>query len=289
MKTLSFIAAFFLSFFTSTAQDISGRWYGKITQVEGGFSELYDLELNLAQSRIIRGESYAYIPNVLSVKIGLKGRIDGDSVLLSESLFDIREEVMPPSWIACIKNINLKYYKQGQSEFLKGNWNGTSKEDRSPCLPGEIILSKSKQDLEQFIANDGFHRPFLTETIRPLPELTPEFLSTTIKRVKEIEVHNKQIELRISDYMNVDNDTVSIYQNRDRIAEKKRISKRPIRLNVNLDPRFEYNEIILFAENLGRIPPNTSQLLIIDGKNTHKLVIESDMQKTAAIYLKYVP
>ncbi len=289
MKIPAFLGLFVLMQIQSFAQNIAGKWYGKITQIAGGFSELYDLELTLSQKKNISGESYAFIPNVLSVKIGLKGFIDGDSIRLSESLYDIREEFMPVSWIACIKHLNLKYYKQGGNEFLKGVWNGNSKEDRSPCLPGEVILSKSKQALNEFIANDGFQRPYLIDTLPYLPDFTPIFLATEIKKVKEVEVHNRQIELRISDYMKVDNDIITIYFNRQAIASKKTISKKQIRLNIDLDKNRDLNEIILFAENLGHIPPNTSQLVIIDGNITHRLVIESDKQKTAAIYLKYKP
>ncbi|MEJ6979562.1 hypothetical protein WG906_03825 [Pedobacter sp. P351] len=289
MKALPILFIFLLIQIQCIAQNVAGKWYGKITQKAGGYSELYDLELDLSQKKNITGESYAFIPNVLHVKIGLKGYIDGDTIRLLESLYDIREEFMPLSWIACIKNLNLKYYKQGNSEFLKGVWNGNSKEDRSPCLPGEIILSKSKPDLEEFIAKDGFQQPFLKENIKPRPDFTPTFLSTEIKKVKELEVHSKQIELRLNDYMKVDNDIVSIYFNRQAIASNKPISKKQIRLLINMDPGLELNEIILFAENLGRIPPNTSRLIIIDGNITHQLVIESDKQKTAAIYLKYKP
>lgn len=292
MKTFCFLIIIVSLHSTSIAQKVAGRWYGKITQQAGGFSELYDLELNLSQRKIISGESYAYIPDILFVRIGLTGYIDGDSIRLKEALYDIRDEVMPISWIACIKNMNLKYYKQGDDEYLKGVWDGTSKEDRSPCLPGQIILSRSKQALNQFIINDGFQRPYLTETpeiAKAVAQFTPEFLNTSIKKVKEIQVKNRQIELRISDYSRVDNDTVSIYLNRDMLASRQRISKKKIRLYINLDARTDLNEIILFAENLGRIPPNTSQLLVVDGATTHKVVIESDKQKSAALYLRYKP
>jgi len=271
------------------SQDISGKWFGKVTQGPGGYSELYDLELDLKQKKVIRGQSYAYIPNILSVRIGLNGYIDGDTVRLSESLFAISEEQMPPSWVACIKNINVKYYKAGASEFLRGNWNGKSKDDNSDCIPGEIILSRTKEDIAEFLAADGFRHPFRDDTISLKPtSFMPTFLNTSIKPVEEIEVKNRNIELRINDYLNIDDDSVSLYLNRGRLLGKTRISKKPIRIKVALD-KDRLNEILIYAENLGNIPPNTSQLVIIDGTNTHRLIIESDKQKSAAIYLNYNP
>ena len=272
----------------SWAQPIAGKWYGKITQIEGGYSENYDFELNLTQGRKISGESYAYIPKTLSVKIGIRGFIDRDTIRLSESLYDIRERRVPPNWEACIKNLNLKYYKQGNDEFLKGVWNGISMEDGSDCLPGEIILSRSKAALNRL--NTGSTIPEVLDSIsRIIPEFTPTFLGTTIKNVKQIEVRNRNIQLQISDYEKVDGDIVSIYLNRALLASKQEISKKKIRLSVELNTSLSLNEIILFAENLGSIPPNTSRLTIIDGQTIHNLIIESDKQRTAAIYLKYIP
>lgn len=48
-----------LSFLTQNllAQNLSGKWFGKITQGPGGYSELYDLELNLTQKKSIWGDS----------------------------------------------------------------------------------------------------------------------------------------------------------------------------------------------------------------------------------------
>lgn len=271
------------------AQNISGKWYGKLTQKAGGYSQLYDLELSLSQKKKITGQSSAFIESALSVIVGLKGSINGDSIRLSESIYDIQKEKLPADWILCIKNYNLKYYRQGNDEFLKGTWNGIAKNDGSDCIPGEIILSKSTKALEEFITKDGFQQPYLIDTLPALNELTTEFLKTSVKKVKQIEVHHKYIEFLINDYLHVDNDTVSVYLNRNLIVNKQRISKKQLRVSIKIDSRLPLNEILLFAENLGNIPPNTSQIVIIDGTNTHRLVIESDKQKSAALYLKYIP
>lgn len=298
MKPLITLAFLILISQVGITQDLSGKWYGKLTQLDGGYSTLYDVELQLVHKNIIRGESHAFFESEVSTRIGLKGTLSADSVNLSESIFMVREDRMPDPWVACIKNYKLKYYKQNGNEYLKGSWDGTGVDDGKACIPGEVILSKSKRALDEFIQNDGFQRPFLKDipdstflalTKPPLPEFTPQFQNTVINPIKEITVRNKTLTLRISDYRNVDNDTVSVYFNREVIADHQRISKRQIRLDLTLNDDLVLNELILFAENLGSIPPNTSQLLIRDGSITHRLVIESDKQKTAAIYLKYMP
>ena len=52
------ILLIFLSFLTQEilGQNISGKWYGKITQGPGGYSQLYDLEMNLTQKKNIWGD-----------------------------------------------------------------------------------------------------------------------------------------------------------------------------------------------------------------------------------------
>lgn len=89
--------------------------------------------------------------------------------------------------------------------------------------------------------------------------------------------------------MKVDNDTVSVYLNRNLLAKNIRISKRPALLNFKLDTRIEFHEILLYAENLGLVPPNTSELILVDGATRHRVMIVSDKEKTAAVYLRYKP
>jgi len=211
---------------TCFAQNVSGRWYGKLTQKAGGYSELYDFQLELSQKKRIQGESYAYIQGALAVRIGLEGSSVGDSIKLSERDYEIREEKVPIEWIACIKNLNLKYFKKDGIEFLKGVWDGVSKDNGDQCLPGEIVLSRSNVAIENFLRNDGFNRDYFIDTITPPISFTTTFKNTTVNVVKELAVHNKNIEIRLNDYLKIDNDTVSVYFNRQIIVDKQKNSKK---------------------------------------------------------------
>jgi hypothetical protein len=287
MKMLLYAAVFSLLITSASAQNVSGKWYGSISQGPGGYSRLYDLELDLSQKENITGESYAYITNVLDARVGLTGTIKGNHVELQEDKKLIYQEKIPLTWVLCIKNFVLTYRDEGDREYMQGEWTGVSKEDGGACVPGKIILSRSKTDLQLFFSKGGFNNPVPPDS--PIPAFTSDFNSTAVTKITEIEVHQPLLQIRLYDYLKVDNDTVSVYLNRNSLSKNIGISKRPVRINFNLDTRIDINEILLFAENLGKIPPNTSLMEIIDGRHTYRLKIESDKQKTAAIYLRYKP
>ena len=45
-------------------------------------------------------------------------------------------------------------------------------------------------------------------------------------------------------------------------------------------------KLIMYAENLGSIAPNTGLLIINDGNIRHEIRFEGDLQKNAAVMLK---
>lgn len=277
------------------AQNISGKWFGKITQGPGGYSELYDLQLNLSQRKNIWGDSYAFKDKSVRIRIGLSGKVDRDSIRLYESIDWIREDIVPWDWVACIKKFDLAYRNDGAFEYLEGTWSGISKNDSSEvCIPGKVVLSKSIEGLNIFLEQ---HKDSVINTLAQNPEqaapvlvdFNSNFLETEPKKVTEIEVHNADLQIQLLDYLKPDNDTISVYLNRKILVKKIQISKRPALIKFSIDKRILVHELLLYAENLGLIPPNTSELILIDGETKHRVMIVSDKQKTAAIYLRYKP
>jgi len=294
MKWLPFI---FLSLLLSNAfsQKISGKWYGKLTQGPGGYNNLYDLELTLNQKKYVWGESFASYGNANKIRIGLSGRIDGDSIRLAESIDLIQEDIVPRAWIACIKKYNLAYRKDGNYEYLEGTWTGVNKEDPTDtCIPGRVVLSRSVSGLNLLLSErkDSIinTEPIVYQSPAPtVIDFSPKFLNTIPKKVTDINVNHSDLQILLLDYMKVDNDTVSVYLNRDLLSKNIRVTKRPAVINFKLDTRLELHEVLLYAENLGLVPPNTSELILIDGETKHRIMIVSDKEKSAAIYLRYKP
>jgi N-acetylmuramoyl-L-alanine amidase len=103
-----------------------------------------------------------------------------------------------------------------------------------------------------------------------------------IRDIKTINVKNKKISVDLYDDGDVDNDIVSVYFNGVAIVSKKALSTNPLSLNLIIEPG-KPNELVLFAENLGNIPPNTALMMINDGTTRHEVRLSSDLKNNAEV------
>jgi len=62
-----------------------------------------------------------------------------------------------------------------------------------------------------------------------------------------------------------------------------RLSQKPISINIGINPSQPHHEIIMVAENLGSIPPNTSVMIITTASNRYEVFISSSEQKNAKV------
>ena len=97
-----------------------------------------------------------------------------------------------------------------------------------------------------------------------------------VKHERDIVVHAKKVKIYIWDYAAEDRDTVSININGTWVLQNYGLVKQKKMIEVEFNPQSD-NYILLYAHNLGRIPPNTMNILIDDGKEQQVLRLESNM------------
>jgi hypothetical protein len=68
----------------------------------------------------------------------------------------------------------------------------------------------------------------------------------------------------------------------------KKLSTVPVTLTLKFDANDDEHEVVMVAENLGRIPPNTSLMIINAGDKRYQVQITSTEQKNALVRFKYV-
>ena len=102
---------------------------------------------------------------------------------------------------------------------------------------------------------------------------------------KEFIIESRFVILEIWDNAQVDGDTISLNFNGNWILENYGLVKAKHRVFIKLEEGKE-NEIIFFAKNIGRIPPNTTSFKLIDGLGNEKTFeINSSLDENGAITL----
>ena len=107
--------------------------------------------------------------------------------------------------------------------------------------------------------------------------------------INTIEVDEKEVRIDYYDNGEIDNDTISVYDNNKNVVNGGRLSYSPITLNLVFSNEIPVHEIITVAENLGDIPPNTALMVITYGKKRYEVFITSDEKTNAKVILKYKP
>jgi hypothetical protein len=101
--------------------------------------------------------------------------------------------------------------------------------------------------------------------------------------VRKIETVAGEIKINCYDNGDIDGDTISIYHNNKLIRSHMRLSEKPISLTIEINESQPHHELIMVAENLGSIPPNTSVMTIYTPGNRYEVFISSTRQKNAKI------
>ena len=101
--------------------------------------------------------------------------------------------------------------------------------------------------------------------------------------VKKIETEPGEIKINLYDNGEIDGDTVSIYHNNKLVRSHLRLSQKPISITIGINASQPYHELIMVAENLGSIPPNTSVMIITTPANRYQVFISSSEQKNAKV------
>ncbi|MEQ1678353.1 MAG: hypothetical protein ABL876_16765, partial [Chitinophagaceae bacterium] len=85
----------------------------------------------------------------------------------------------------------------------------------------------------------------------------------------------------------IDGDTVSVFMNGETILSKQGLKSSAIKKTIYITPGDQEDfTLVMFAESLGKYPPNTGLLVIRDGDDVYNLRFSSDFQKNAGIVFR---
>jgi len=117
---------------------------------------------------------------------------------------------------------------------------------------------------------------------KPSPE-TEKYQSRTKTVLKRIDVNQASFKVDLYDDGDVDGDIVSVYYNGKALINNKKLTEKALTLNLSVDPGKTENELLIYAENEGSIPPNTALMVVTEGNNRTEVRITSDDKKNGVI------
>ena len=185
--------------------------------------------------------------------------------------------------------------KKQQDEIIKTS---VSRKLWQP-LPQDVVISSaplaqdtSATTTSTAVAPIPIATPEIKSEVTPSPDekQKQELISSFEKREsvlsKEIIVTSDSVRISFYDNGDVDGDTISIFLNKVPVLARQEITAEALNIYVKLDSKKDINEISMFADNLGKFPPNTALMVVNDGENRHEIYLSSSLTQNATVRIR---
>jgi hypothetical protein len=300
-----------------TAQNLSGQWKGSFNERSGSDATEYVLELDI-KGKTVEGISITYFKvkgKRCYTMCAVTGTYDPSSkTIISKEISKIKANT--PDWFRdCFQTHTLTYFKKGEEEQLSGTWKSAKREDN--CGIGNTLLTRkslpkktdqsnnavssdrnnkpvtpnkaatpispkdSIADKESKVVNDD-PTPAVQDISKKLPE---KFEKRTNKVFETLELKEQDIEVSIYDNAEIDGDIITVVYNGAVVLASQTLSDKPIRLKLKAKKGIN-NTLTMFAENQGKVPPNTAIMRIQNGDEYHKILLSADDKQNASLVFK---
>lgn len=286
--------------FSVFAQTVGGEWYGVGNVVKAGSHNSYLSELIIKQKgNKVTGE-FNYFFRSNSIKAKVTGTYNPQTrELLLNAQPVLAYKAMDQNGADCPMEGSFTLRISRVETSLTGQFNPLYSY-RFTCPAINVKFVKQKPQEKTPITSTV--PPMEVEADEPTPpaaEIKKEIAEDPDKDVIEklnartfelnpvIDVDADSLKVILYDNGEVDNDTISLFYNRKLVAHKKMLSDKPLNFTLPLDTSI--NEISMYAENLGSIPPNTALCIVYAGDQRFELNMSSSFIKNAAIRFRKKP
>lgn len=120
----------------------------------------------------------------------------------------------------------------------------------------------------------------------PVSVAAADLSKRKIETIRTVEISQDSLVFSLYDNGTVDGDTVSVLLNGNVIMPRVGLLERAINKTIYLTPEMgDSISVIMYAENLGSIPPNTGLLVIREAKRIYEIRFSGDLNKNSKIIL----
>jgi hypothetical protein len=287
------------------AQDITGVWSGFL--LVNDIKVPYELTVSGNKNHLTGYSMITFtfngVENVgvktmeIKLKRGSIGLEDGDLIYDNYSTPSRRVKLYGNlAWVGRDSNMTLAGTITTRSMDMRAlnenNFKGMIKLQRKRSLAGSTLVTKLS---EMGLLNTlSFIQPVVKTEIAVTPikenEVANKTAAETVKRetevIRTVVFKTDSLVLSLYDNGEIDGDTVTLILNGQIIMSKQGLTDKAIRKTIATTDIGDSSKLVLYAENLGRIPPNSGLLILQDGNERYQVRFSGDLQKNSAIILR---
>ena len=309
----------FVLFFTGLySQTVGGSWYGKADVMLGAADNNYLTELIIKQkgdevegifgyyfrdgykSIFVRGnynkKSREFLINKIPITYFRAATIDG-----VDCYMDFYGTLMISKVQTTLKGIfttEAKYrytcpdlhvtFQRDESEKNQDSLiqHAIARKVWQPRQEDLVVTNAASPAMNASPALTNEARDSIKKAEAPLMQLIEVFSKRQNVLAKEIEVESDSVRISFYDNGDVDQDSISIFLNKVPVVVKQELTAASFNIYLKLDSSRQVNEVSMYAENLGKYPPNTALMVVNDGKNRHEIYLSSSLTQNAAVRLR---
>ncbi|HET9058035.1 MAG TPA: hypothetical protein VFN30_14415 [Chitinophagaceae bacterium] len=95
-----------------------------------------------------------------------------------------------------------------------------------------------------------------------------------------------EVTVELYDNGEIDGDVITVIHNKEIALSNTGLTDKALRFSFQVDLKNPYHEIVMYAENQGRIPPNTALMIITFGNQRKQVFLSADDKKSAVVLLE---
>tara|TARA_Y100000589_G_scaffold232635_1_gene220184 strand:- start:118 stop:948 length:831 start_codon:yes stop_codon:yes gene_type:complete len=275
MKFRIFLAIIFI-YQSANAQINTQKYLGTII-LENNKPMSFSLDL-IEKNGIVSGYSLTNLGTKDETKSEIQGvyfKEDKSFQLHETQIIYTKSEAPINSF--CYIRMNLKQKNRFTKKLLEGNFTGNFL-DSSECAKGKVLLAE-KSIIEKKI------KKIEKKIEKKLDK--DEIIETKILKDGDnlnINWKAKYLTIKIWDSNQEDGDKINLEINSDVILDNYETKNKAKKIKYKLNEG--QNKVIIKATSLGKSPPNTSRIELIDKNKKYPILTQLDLNKSIIIYIK---
>jgi hypothetical protein len=142
-----------------------------------------------------------------------------------------------------------------------------------PAIISQNETAKSKSEVEK------------KKEILPVAAVNVEKRKSEM--IQTVDFKSDSLVLSLYDNGEIDGDTVSVLINGEVVMAQQGLKATAIKKTIYISPAMKDSfTMVLYAENLGKYPPNTGLIIVHDGEDVYQVRFSADLQKNVAVKFK---